>query len=55
MRKLWQDRLRDTIAAAQLEYGLLLALIALVIAGYLSTIGSSSLAAKYVALAQVLR
>lgn len=54
MRKLWQDRLRD-IGAGQIEYGLLLALIALVIAGYLSTIGSSSLAAKYVALSQVLR
>jgi pilus assembly protein Flp/PilA len=54
MRKLWQDRLRDTSGAAQVEYGLLLALIALVIVGYLSTIGSG-LAAKYAIIAQALQ
>jgi Flp pilus assembly pilin Flp len=51
---LWQKWRRDESGAAQIEYGLLVALIALALLGYLSIFGNT-LAAKYAILAQTLQ
>ena len=54
MRNFWQERIRHRAGAADIEYGLLVALIALALLGYLTTVGNP-LAAKYAVLAQVLQ
>ncbi|HTZ79108.1 MAG TPA: Flp family type IVb pilin [Stellaceae bacterium] len=54
MHSLWQTWRRSSRGAVQVEYGLLVALIALALIGYLVTFGNT-LAAKYAVLAQTLQ
>lgn len=54
MRKFLQEQLRGRAGTAEINFGLLLALIALALMGYLTTIGNP-LAAKYAVLAQTLQ